>query len=79
MGYTMNILTTILPAFLVIVCVGDSVHLQSVYRDERIQGIDNREAIVRAVGMTAMPMLFTHVDHRHWLVGVPHGNAGPGA
>ncbi len=59
MGYTMNILTTILPAFLVIVCVGDSVHLQSVYRDVRIEGSDNHEAIVQAVGMTAMPMLFT--------------------
>lgn len=59
MGYTMNILTTILPAFLVIVCVGDSVHLQSVYRDVRRRGVDNDEAIVCAVGMTAMPMLFT--------------------
>ncbi|MEE2959184.1 MAG: efflux RND transporter permease subunit [Myxococcota bacterium] len=59
MGYTLNGLSSVLPAFLVIVCVGDSVHLQSVYRDLRKKGVHNHQAIVSAVGITGLPMLFT--------------------
>lgn len=55
----MTMLSTILPVFIVCVGIGDSVHLQSVYRDARRDGLSNEEAIVRALASTGMPVLFT--------------------
>ena len=55
----MTMLSNILPAFLVCVGVGDSVHIQSVYRDKRRAGTDNDEAIRYAVATTGIPVLFT--------------------
>jgi len=51
--------TNVLPAFLLCVGIGDSIHVQSVYRDARRQGMPSREAIVYAVGATGVPVLFT--------------------
>jgi len=55
----MTMLSNILPAFLICVGVGDSVHIQSVYRDKRREGMPNREAIRHAVATTGVPVLFT--------------------
>ena len=55
----MTMLSNILPAFLVCVGVGDSVHIQSVYRDKRRAGTDNDEAIRYAIATTGIPVLFT--------------------
>lgn len=49
----------ILPSFLIIVGIGDSVHIQTIfyrnYRDTR----DKRQAIVAAVGRAGLPVLMT--------------------
>jgi hypothetical protein len=58
-GLTMTMITTILPSFVICVGVADSVHLQSVYRDLRRAGRENREAIVGALASTGLPILFT--------------------
>ncbi len=58
-GVHVTMLSNILPAFLFCVGIGDSVHLQSVYRDARRTGRGNRDAIVYAVSTTAVPVLFT--------------------
>ncbi|MEY3014957.1 MAG: hypothetical protein RIT45_3692 [Pseudomonadota bacterium] len=58
-GWPMTMLSNILPAFLVCVGIGDSVHIQSVYRDARRRGRDNDDAIVYAIATTGMPVLFT--------------------
>lgn len=55
----MTMLSTILPVFVICVGIGDSVHLQSVYRDARRDGLDNHDAIVRALSSTGLPVLFT--------------------
>ena len=57
----LSLLTGILPAFLVCVGVGDSIHLQSIYRDLRRQGTDNSTAIIQACGITGPPIFFTSV------------------
>ena len=46
-----------LPAFLISVGIGDSVHLQSIYRDLRRDGFDNRAAILQATALTGKPIL----------------------
>lgn len=58
-GQPMTVITNVLPAFLACVGVGDSIHIQSVYRDARARGVANREAIVHAVASTGPPVLFT--------------------
>ncbi len=58
-GTPVTLLTNIVPAFLICVGLGDSVHVQSVYRDQVARGVPWREAVVSAVGSTGMPVLFT--------------------
>ena len=58
-GWSMTMLSNILPAFLVCVGIGDSVHIQSVYRDARRRGLENDDAIIHAVASTGIPVLFT--------------------
>lgn len=58
-GMAVTMLSNILPAFIIAVGIGDSVHIQSVYRDTRRRGVPNHEAIVSAVAATGKPVLFT--------------------
>ncbi len=60
-GTPMTMVTSVLGAFLMVVGVGDSVHLLSIYRDARSRGVDNAEAITHAVATTGMPVLFTSI------------------
>lgn len=59
LGMGLNILSSILPAFLLCVGLGDSIHVQSIYRDLRKQGSTASEAIPLACGLTGPPVLFT--------------------
>ena len=54
-----TLVTNVLPAFLVCVGMGDSIHVQSVYRDARKNGHSNTDAIIYATGATGVPILFT--------------------
>jgi len=58
-GTPVTLISNIIPAFLICVGLGDSVHVLSVYRDLKTEGMKNHEAIVSAVGSTGMPILFT--------------------
>ncbi|MEZ4264913.1 MAG: MMPL family transporter [Myxococcota bacterium] len=58
-GTPVTMLSNVLPAFIIAVGIGDSVHVQSVYRDARRRGLPNHEAIVSAVAATGKPVLFT--------------------
>ncbi len=58
-GTPITLLTNIVPAFLICVGLGDSVHIQSVYRDKLAHGVPRRDAILAAVGSTGLPVLFT--------------------
>ncbi|MGD8860896.1 MAG: efflux RND transporter permease subunit [Myxococcales bacterium] len=59
LGVPMTIITNVLPAFVICVGIGDSVHIQSVYRDAMGRGASSREAVVHAIGTTGIPVLFT--------------------
>ncbi|MEE2786877.1 MAG: MMPL family transporter [Myxococcota bacterium] len=58
-GFSLTMLSNILPAFLFCVGIGHSVHLISVYRDTRAEGVQNHEAIVHAVATTGVPIFYT--------------------
>jgi uncharacterized protein len=58
-GMTLNLLSSILPAFLLCVGLGDSIHLQSIFRTCRKHQVDHREALIQAAGITGPPILFT--------------------
>jgi predicted RND superfamily exporter protein len=58
-GLSVTMLSNVLPAFIIAVGIGDSVHVQSVYRDARRRGADNHAAIVSAIAATGKPVVFT--------------------
>ena len=58
-GITMTMMSTILPAFIACVGIGDSVHLLSVYRDYLREGLDRREAAIQAIATTGTPIFYT--------------------
>lgn len=60
-GVKMTMISNILPAFILCVGIGDSVHILSVYRDARHDGLRNDDAIVRAVASTGIPVAFTTI------------------
>ena len=55
----MTVITNILPSFIICVGVADSVHLMSVYRQARLQGMESREAAIHATADTGIPIFFT--------------------
>ena len=59
LGLPLTVLTNVLPAFLVAVGVGDTIHVQSVYRDLRARQVPNHDAIIHAVASTGKPVAFT--------------------
>jgi predicted RND superfamily exporter protein len=67
-GSPVTMLTTILPAFLVAVGVGDAVHILSIYRDHRRRGVPNDDAIVQTIALTGKPVLFTSLTTMFGLV-----------
>lgn len=60
-GVTMTPLTNIMPVLLICAGIGDSIHVQSVYRDLRRQGVENNAAIIQATSRTAVAIFFTSV------------------
>ncbi len=58
-GMPLTMLSNILPAFLMCVGIGDSVHLLSVYRDELRHGRTPREGLVRSIATTGVPIFYT--------------------
>merc|ERR1712100_727481 len=56
---SLNLLSSILPAFLLCVGLGDSIHLQSIYQSCNRKGTPHQESIVLASGLTGPPVLFT--------------------
>ncbi|MCP4605986.1 MAG: MMPL family transporter [Proteobacteria bacterium] len=58
-GIPLTVVTSILPGFVLCVGIGDAIHIQSVYRDNRRRGLANREAIFSAVATNGMPVFLT--------------------
>ena len=55
----LNLLSSILPAFLLCVGMGDSIHLQSIYKSKCKQGYSSHQAILASCSLTGPPVLFT--------------------
>lgn len=58
-GEPLSIVTNVIPSLLLCIGIGDAIHIQSVYRELRCEGMLNREAIVAALEATTVPVLFT--------------------
>ncbi len=51
----------ILPTFLIVVGIGDSVHILTIFYRNHIRLKDKRQAIIQAVGYAGLPVLMTSV------------------
>lgn len=60
-GVALTTVTSMLPAFLLVVGSGATIHMQTVYRDYRRAGVDNYAAIVQTLESTAIPVIMTEV------------------
>ncbi|MCV6590159.1 MAG: MMPL family transporter [Marinobacterium sp.] len=60
-GYTVHIMSSMIPIFLMPIAVVDSVHILSEFADRYKPGEDPREALREVVGHLFTPMLFTSV------------------
>ncbi|MEZ4266780.1 MAG: efflux RND transporter permease subunit [Myxococcota bacterium] len=58
-GMPLGMLSSMLPAFLFVVGIGDSVHVLAVHATRRRAGVEPTQAIIDAVAATGMPVLFT--------------------
>ena len=59
LGFPMQITSSILPSFLLAVCVGDSVHLLSIFYHYFDKGDSKEKAILHAVEHAGIAVLFT--------------------
>ncbi len=59
LGEPLSLVTNVIPSLLLCIGIGDAIHIQSVYREYRRSGMDNREAIVSALESTTVPVVFT--------------------
>ncbi|NRA35474.1 MAG: MMPL family transporter [Polyangiaceae bacterium] len=59
LGVPMTSENQIIACFLQVVGIGDTVHVQSVYRTLRRDGLENNEAICQALKSTGAPVVFT--------------------
>ena len=60
-GTPMQVSTSILPAFLLAVCVGDSIHLLTMFYRNYDAGDEKIHAMAAALGHTGLPMFFTSI------------------
>ncbi|MCG8537683.1 MAG: MMPL family transporter [Pseudomonadales bacterium] len=60
-GTPIQVSTSILPAFLLSVCVGDSIHLLTIFYRHFDEGDEKIHALSKALGHTGLAMLFTSV------------------
>ena len=62
-GIPITMLSMILPAFIVCVGLGDSVHLISIFRDSLVhmnpEERSHKKALIQAIGSTAKPIVYT--------------------
>ncbi|MCB9797066.1 MAG: MMPL family transporter [Alphaproteobacteria bacterium] len=58
-GTPITLVSNIIPAFILCVGLGDSVHVQSVFRDQREAGRGPQEALVEALSSTGPPVVLT--------------------
>ncbi len=59
MGFTVHIMSSMIPIFLMPIAVVDSVHIMSEFADTYRRGADPAKTISRVVGHLYTPMLFT--------------------
>ncbi|MGC1506915.1 efflux RND transporter permease subunit [Ketobacter nezhaii] len=61
LGTPIQVSTSILPAFLLAVCVGDSIHLLTIFYRYYDDGAEKIQALSNAMGHTGLAMLFTSI------------------
>src|SRR6185295_19870878 len=58
-GVPVTVVMLYLPAFLTCVAVGDSVHIQNAYFEQRRAGAEPFEAVTHALQTTTRPIIYT--------------------
>lgn len=69
--------TTIIPSFLLAVCVGDAVHVLAMFYREYARGGNKEEAIVRAMGHSGLAIVMTSLTTAAGLISFATAQVAP--
>ena len=61
MGFTVHIMSSMIPIFLMPIAVVDSIHIMSEFADSYKQGRDRKDVIKEVIGHLFTPMLYTSI------------------
>ncbi len=61
LGFTMSLITTMVPPLVMVIGVSDSIHITSHYLDDIGAGMDRRAAVVETIGLLGTPCLMTAI------------------
>jgi predicted RND superfamily exporter protein len=59
LGADFTLISSVVPIFIAASGLGNAIHLQAIYRQLRLSGVGNRDAIARAAGIAGRAMAFT--------------------
>lgn len=60
-GTPLDLITSVLPVFLITICGADAIHIMAEYFSEKKSGIDNRAAVDNTMRVMVSPVLLTTV------------------
>lgn len=58
-GIPMTMVSNVLPGFIICCAIAEALHVQSVYREARLEGVPSHDAIVHAISVTGVPIFYT--------------------
>jgi hypothetical protein len=61
LGFTMSLITTMVPPLVMVIGVSDSIHITNHYLDDIGAGMDRRAAVVETIGLLGTPCLMTAI------------------
>ncbi len=61
LGFTMSLITTMVPPLIMVIGVSDSIHITNHYLDDINEGMEKKAALVETIGLLGTPCLMTAV------------------
>ncbi len=61
LGFTMSLISTMVPPLIMVIGVSDSIHITNHYLDDINAGLEKKDAVIETIGLLGTPCLMTAV------------------